>query len=739
MKPTPLISPLSNSRLRAFLSINLCALLLFAVGKVRAQQQLPVTEVGERRVVPTVEPEAMTGPMPENLAPGAFNPAFTSGRTLPIINDIGTTYSASQGVFTQADIRDKPLFRTTEFLEQIPGLIVTNETNGVDANTLFLRGFNIDHGTDFAFFFEGVPLNLGSNPHAQGYTDMQFVISELVSNVDYGKGPYYAKVGNFSSVGYSDIHYFDVMPYGIAKVEAGQYDWFRTVVANSGCVGPGTLLYGFQFNSFDNSFSVPEHLNKTTGVLRYTLAGDDDKLTFTALMYNGQGTSEPVIPLRLVESGAIGRFTNVSPTDYIIADRFLTNAVWQHHWGDGALTLANVYATYFTLSLKENPVGTVINPDGSFSSGQIDQRDHRWETGFNLSHTWKSKLLGDQTANTVGVQLRHDQIPQDDIFATTDGQFTSIASSTGLEETDLGLFYQNETKWGEKVRTVLGLRGEVFHAGVSNNLFPENSGTKTTEMFLPKGSLVLGPWSHTEFYVNGGYSFHSDNAGGAIANIDETTGGLAVKTPLLVQARGAEVGFRSQQIRNLTTSFALWQLHLGSELVFDPIAETTVPLRSSDRYGTEWINTYHLNDWFTLNADYTWSHGRLLGFDPTTPGQHIPQAVTTTFSGGPSLTFRNGLFANLRYRYWGPRYLIEDASASSRATNLFELSTGYQCTRYTVNLQILNLFNNNGHDIDFAGSTFYPQFGDTAPSGGNDLIFKPQQPFQARISFTLRW
>src|SRR5262249_31934961 len=150
------------------------------------------------------------------------------------------------------------------------------------------------------------------------------------------------------------------------------------------------------------------------------------------------------------------------------------------------------------------------------------------------------------------------------------------------------------------------------------------------------------------------------------------TGTPVPRVPLLVQARGAEVGVRSQAIPDLTTSVALWQLHLGSELEFDVVSQTTTPLRPSDRYGIEWTNTHPLCNWFTLNADYSWSHGRLLGIDPETPGQHIPQAVTTVFSGGPSLRLPSGLFANLRYRYWGPRPLIEDSSASSRATNLFE-------------------------------------------------------------------
>jgi hypothetical protein len=693
---------------------------------------LPPTRVVAPQPIAEPPPPTPSVPVPPPQSPRLPSPLDTSGRTAPVVNDVGAPVSTSQGVVTQADIQNKPLFRTTEFFEQIPGLIFSNETNGIDANTMFLRGFLIDHGTDFAFFVDGVPMNLGSNPHAQGYTDLQFVIPELISTVDFGKGPYYAQVGNFSAVGYANVQYVDALPAGIAKIEAGKYDWFRTVVANSGSVGPGTLLYAVQFNYFDNAYSTPENLNKTSVMFRYTLGNDHDKFTLSAYLYNGQGTSEPVIPLRFTETGQLSPFFNVSPSDFIVANRFMLNGQWQHRWEDGALTQGNVYGYRFTLSLNENPSGFTTGPQGD----QIDQIDQRWVVGANLSHTWKSAWLGDRVSNTVGVQARHDAIGAD-VNLEEDRLFIGPDSSATISESDTGFFYQNQCQWSDKVRTVLGVREEIYSVDVTNHLFPENSGGKTSTIFLPKGSLVLGPWEHTEFYLDGGYSFHSNNAEGAVINIDPNTGSTTAREPLLVQARGAEIGVRSQAIHNLTTSVALWQLHLGSELIFDPVAETTTPLRSSDRYGIEWVNTYRVCDWLTLDGDYSWAHGRLIGLDPTTPGQHIPDAPTTVFSGGPTLKLPDGLFATLRYRYFGPRYLIEDGSASSRATNLFELSCGYECPRYTLNLQVLNLFNSNGHDIDFYDSTFYPNYGDKAPV--NDILFKPLQPFAMRFSVTMRW
>lgn len=632
------------------------------------------------------------------------------------------------------------MFRTTSFLEQIPGFTITTETGGIDANTMYVRGFLIDHGTDWTFFVDSVPINQDSNVHAQGYTDLQWVIPELIGTIDFGKGPYFAHVGDFSTVGWSNIHYLEELPYGIFKIEAGKWDWFRTVVANSGHVGPGVLLYGVQFNYFNNVFQPPEHLNKTSAVFRYAIAEECDKFTFSAYLHNGQAVHSPVVPLHLVQSGAISRFTNlVGPSEQVFINRFTLNGQYQHRWANEAVTQAQVWTTASWLKFYDDATGFNSGPQGD----QVGQVDQRWATGANLSHTWRSYLLGDRVQNTLGLQVKHDDIPHSDVFATQNGVRLNVPPDpaadrvASIEGTDTGLYWQNEFKWMEKVRTVLGLRGEFYTVDVANHLTPENSGSKTTEMFLPKGSLILGPWAHTEFFLNGGYSFHSNFAQGAVASIDRATGNPVQRVPLLVQARGAEVGFRSQAIHNLTTSAALWQLHLGSELIFDPAAATTVPKRGSDRYGIEWINNYRLCRWLSLDADYSWSHGRFLGIDPTINGNHIPDAITTSFSGGPSVRLPNGLFANLRYRYWGPRYLIEDATGTSRATNMFELSTGYECQRYTLNLSILNLFNSNGHDIDFFGTSFYPNFGDTAPT--QDILFKPLQPFQVRASLTMRW
>jgi hypothetical protein len=648
-------------------------------------------------------------------------------------------------VITQVDLENVPLLRTTDFLEQIPGLIVTQHSSQGKANQYFLRGFSLDHGTDFAGFVDDVPYNLPSHAHGQGYLDLNSVIPELVGTVEFRKGPYYADIGDFSSAGSASIHLRDRLPSGIAKVEAGMYDWYRVVVANSPEVGPGHLLYAVEGNLYNGPFDFHENFNRAVGILKYTLGDESDGLTLSAIAYNASGRAINQIPLRATQQGLISSLGSEDPSDFLTTSRFTLGGQWWHRCEDGSLTRANVYGVYYSLSLFSNFTFFLRDP---VNGDQIDQIDRRWITGGNVSHQWNSRLWGDRVVNTIGLQVRNDSIPHVGLHHTSGRELVNPIVDDSVQEISTALYASSQVKWAEKVRTVVGARGDYFHFDVNARDTPENSGKSEAKLFSPKGSLILGPWQRTDFYLNGGFSFHSNDARGVVATLAPGFTAQDVPTPQLtapglVRSRGAEVGLRTQAIPGLTLGLALWQLHLDQELEFSGDEGTTTPLRASDRYGIEWTNTYRVNPWLTLDADYAWSHGRLLGVDPTTPGNHIPEAITTVFSGGPSVRLPSGWFADLRFRYLGPRALVEDNSASSRATQLFEMSLGYQCQRYTAGVELLNLFNSNGHDIDyFYGSGLRTDPGFPFPPGDpgvQDIHFKRLEPFAVRFYYTLKW
>lgn len=714
---------------------------LLAAGLASAQETPvlpPVRVTGERPTpkVPEPEPEPLPPP-PPSLVPGFLE---GTGRTGPLSNAAGAPFSASQGYFTQADIANLPLARTTEFLEQVPGLIVTQHSSILKANQYFLRGFSLDHGTDFAGFVDDVPYNLPTNAHGQGYLDLNSVIPELVEYVEFRKGPYYASVGDFSSTGSVNIHLMDSLPAGIFKIEAGQYDWFRAVVANSGCLGTGNLLYAVETNYYDGPYTLKQHAGRYVGILKWSTGNEDDHLTLSAMAYNGSGNAPNQIPLRAVQQGLIPSLGVIDFSDFLTTQRFTLNGQWFHKGEDGSVTKANVYGYYYSLNIFSNFTFFLNDP---VNGDQIDQIDRRWVSGTNLEHTWESKLFGSQVVNTVGYQLRNDWIPHVGLHNTAQRQPLSAVNDDKVDQLVNSVYAETQVKWSEKVRTVLGARGDWYFFNVDSQDTPENSGKRDAKIFSPKLGVILGPWCETEFYFNAGTSFHSNDARGVVANVDPVTGDPAAKAPPLVRSKGCEIGFRSKLIPNLTTGAALWQLNLGQELVFSGDSGTTEPLRASDRYGIEWSNTYRVCDWLSINADYSWAHGRLLGTDPDVPGQYIPESITTTFSGGPSVKLPGGWFADLRFRYVGPRPLVEDNSASSRATQLFELSMGYQCLRYTAGVEIINLFNSNGHDIDYyygSGLPTDPGFPFPAGSSGvNDIHFKQLEPFQARFYLNVRF
>jgi len=723
-----------------FLPWTVAAILSMAVATAAPAQpgaELPAVPVpGERPQTPELMPEPLA-PSPTSLLPNFFE---QSGRTTPISNAIGSPYSASAGSFNQADIRNLPWMRTTEFLELIPGLIVTQHSSILKANQYFLRGFSLDHGTDFAGFVDDVPYNLPTNGHGQGYLDLNSVIPELISHVDFRKGPYYANIGDFSSAGSAAIHYFDRLPYGFVKVEAGQYDWFRAVVANSSDLGQGHLLYAVETNYYDGPYTLKQHAGRYVGVLKWTMGDECDGLTLSAQAYNGSGNAPNQIPLRAVWQGLIPSTGVIDWSDFITTSRFTLNAQWWHEHDDGSMTRANLYGYYYSLNLFSNFTFFLADP---VNGDQIDQVDRRWVSGLNLSHTWNSKLLGDQVVNTVGAQIRNDWIPRVALQNSTQRQIIGVVSDDSVEQLNTGIYASQQFKWSEKIRSVLGARADVFYFNVDAHATPENSGERHTKVFSPKGSLVMGPWQDTEFYLNGGYGFHSNDARGTVINVDPLTGDPAPRAIPIARSRGAEFGVRTQRIPNLTAGFALWQLRSDQELIFVGDAGTTEPLRASERYGIELTNTYEICSWLSFNADYAWTHGRLLGTDPETPGQYIPQAATTVFSAGPAIHLPSGWFADLRFRYVGPRPLTEDNRASSRATQLCELQTGYQCLRYSIGVQFLNVFNSNGHDIDYYyGSALPTDPGFPFPPGSEgveDIHFRRLEPFQARLFFTLRF
>lgn len=710
---------------------RLCGLLLIGVCRVaQAQQPVPfdnVPTLPETEVVaepPTVTPgqSATAGQNATFFNANSFD-AFTSPDRRQ--TTLGTTSSASQGTFGRADIEYRPFARPAEVMELVPGLIATQHSGSGKANQYFLRGFNLDHGTDFAVNVDGVPINLRTHGHGQGYLDLNFLIPELIDHVDFRKGPYYAQDGDFASAGAADISLSQGFPQSYVKLGGGSYDFWRALVVDSSEFRQGTLLTAFEFQAYDGPWVLPENVQKYNGVMKYTVGDDEFGGSVSLLGYSNRWTATDQIPRRAVEAGLISRLGFIDGTDGGRTARVGVNTQLWSRDNDSETTL-NLYSTYYDLDLWSNFTYFLDNPvDGD----QFQQSDRRFTSGLNLQHTYEANLA----RNTIGGQVRNDAIPEVALLTTTARVPNGVTSDSKVYETSYSLFAMQELTIWEKVRPSYGLRGDIFHFDVTSRSTPINSGTDTAGILSPKASIAFGPWAKTEIFTNWGLGFHSNDARGVVIQVDPADGVTPVgQARPLVRSHGCELGVRTQAIEGLTSTVSVWNLDLDSELLFVGDAGTTEASRPSRRTGVEWTNFYTVNSWLQWDVDAAFTHARFR--DEAPEGDHIPGAIGTVLNTGPTILLPSGFFWTFRTRYFGPRPLVEDNSIRSNYTSLCNMAVGYQTRRFRASVDFLNLFNSKDHDIDY----FYTSRLPGEPAGGvDDLHYHPVEPFGVR--FNLAW
>ncbi|MDO3522928.1 TonB-dependent receptor [Ralstonia pseudosolanacearum] len=643
-----------------------------------------------------------------------------------------TGEAASQGYVPRAQLENRPLLRPGELLETVPGLIVTQHSGDGKANQYFLRGFNLDHGTDLATTVAGMPVNMRTHAHGQGYTDLNFLIPELVSGIAYKKGTYFAEEGDFSAAGAVRIDYADKLPHGLAQFELGEYGYRRGLLADSRAVGPDTLLYGFEWLGENGPWVVPEGVHKLNGVLRYTLPlGGGERVTVTGMAYRNTWQSTDQVPQRAIDQGLIARFGAIDPTDGGMASRYSLSADWLRPLADGQLK-ANAYVIKSRLTLFSNFTDALANP---MLGDQFEQFENRVTTGINASRTWFGELAGHDSETEIGSQTRYDRLDPILLADTVARQPYALVRSDTVDETSTALYLRNSIQWRPWLRTLAGLRADQFwyRVGSSN---PRNSGSGAEHIVAPKLGVVLSPTAGTDVFVNWGRGYHSNDVRGATTTVDPASGNPVRKVSVLVPATGYEVGVRTKALaRDLQLSASLWRLDIGSELVFAGDTGTTQPSRPSRRTGVELAAYYKPSPDLILDADAAFSRARFRDADPA--GDHIPEAIQTTASAGMSWTHGRWTLG-ARLRYFGPRPLIEDNSVRSASSFLVNLKAGYRVRKNVrVFVEVLNALNRKANDIDYDYASLLK--GETSPvdasgaaTGINDRHIHPAEPRTVR-------
>jgi outer membrane receptor protein involved in Fe transport len=639
---------------------------------------------------------------------------------------IGEVASASQGTVQDDQLGNRPVRRPGEVLEVVPGLILTQHSGDGKANQYFLRGFNLDHGTDFATRVDGLPVNMPTHAHGQGYSDLNFLIPELVESVEYRKGTYYADEGDFSAAGAANIRYRRRLDRAFVALSGGQHAYQRGVVAASTDVGGGDLVMAAQYARENGPWVLPEGYEKIGALLKYTRGDGERGFGIEPVGYDGHWRSSDQIPLRAVQQGLVSRFGSIDPTDEGASHRYSVSADGWQTLGPGELR-ANLYAIDYRLALYSNFTYFRDPVHGD----QFEQYDNRLVLGGTVKYEQPLRMWERDGAFKAGLQVRDDHLDPVGLYATVARARYRTVSETHVHETSYSAYLSEDVRITPWWRTELGARLDDFQFDVSANL-AANSGTARASIASPKLTMVFGPWSRTEYFLNYGKGFHSNDARGITITVDPNDRVTPVpKVDALVRAVGAEVGVRTALIPKLQLAAALWTLTLDSELTLNSDASQVVPAGPTRRYGVELGAYYRPVEWIVVDGDACWTHARYSAFDPAE--QYIPNALEQVASVGVTINRSTGWYGGSRLRYFGASPMTQSNTMRSRPSLQLYAEAGYHFTPALSGVvTVFNLLDRRDYDIEY----YYPSQlrGEAAPV--NDIHFHPAEPLSIRVALT---
>ena len=633
------------------------------------------------------------------------------------LEQIGQTQAASEGTVGYDDLQNRPILRIGELAESVPGLIATQHSGGGKANQYFLRGFNLDHGTDFSVSWDGMPVNIRSHAHGQGYLDLNFMIPEFIERIDYSKGVYRADVGDFSAAGSARFKTYDSLERSFVTAEIGEDDYRRAVAGLSQEINEDTtLLLGGAYTHDDGPWELPEDLDRYKGFAKITHEGDEFTTRVSLFGFRSTWNGTDQIPLRAVESGQVGRF------GYIDDDS--GGRTWRYGLAVSAESddmHLEAYASRYALNLFSDATYFLDDP---VNGDAIEQADRRWVFGAKASKDWDTRIGDMPTTITAGLDLRGDVAGQVALFHVADRERFATVRDDDLQEYSFEPWVEAETHLTDTLRLVLGLR-ESYYTGSVDSLLAANSGSHSDSLLQPKMSLAWLVSDSVELYASAGRGFHSNAIQGTVTREDPVSGEPAEAVPFLVKGDGAEAGARFDPLPGLKATVSAFVLDLGSELIFVGDAGTSEPSSGTRRYGVEGTVFYTLNDWLTVDAETALTHARF----KNEVDNYVPQSIPFMLAGGATFNF-HPVHAALRLRHFSSTPLIEDNSVRSEATTMVNGSVSYEFGPATATLSVFNIFDAKDADIQY----YYASQMAGEPDPVEDIMFHPALPREFRFS-----
>ena len=671
-------------------------------------------------------------------------------------------YSAASSKTIRAfDLQIRPNNTAHDMLQQVPGLFIAQHAGGGKAEQIFLRGFDADHGTDVAISVDGVPVNMVSHGHGQGYADLHFQIPELIETVDVHKGPYFANYGNFATAGAVTFHTRDHLEHNSVRVEAGEFGTSRvTTLMQLPTQGPhqGAYFAG-QFYATDGPFRSPQDFQRFNLFGKFhTHVSEMGKLAFSVSAFGSAWDASGQIPMRSVANGSLGRFEALDDLEGGTTSRQDLSLIYTLGESDQYLKL-QAYTSRYTFKLFSNFTFYLDDP---IQGDMIEQIDNRHIVGLNAEYRFLN-AFGDRLAiTTFGGGFRSDGV-RVALWHSPDRVRQTQRVNSDIVENNLFLWAREELLLSPKLRMQLGLRADYFTFDVEDHLenvatntgLPHASGYAQKRIVNPKGSVVFSPVETLDLFVNAGSSFHSNDARDVviakrIKELDQSLGRQGLNSAqidaelrarnfdpdqrnieTLPRAIGAELGIRTQVTSRLHLGVAGWWLRSDQELVYVGDAGTTEISDQTRRMGLDFEGRMQLASWMWADADLNISRGKVK--DAPSGADVVPLAPRLTSTGGLTMRHPKGLEGSLRYRLLDDRPANEDNSVVAEGYSVVDLSVAYQIGAVKLLLQVDNVLNTEWNEAQFDTESLLR--GETEPV--SEIHFTPGNPrnVQAGVSY----
>jgi outer membrane receptor protein involved in Fe transport len=669
---------------------------------------------------------ALAQEVPAASGPVADDPQETSRDVVVVFGraeeQIGTATSASEGVVGYADLSTRPISRAAELVEVIPGMIATEHSSGGKANQYFMRGFNLDHGTDFAGFIDGVPINQRSHPHMSGYLDLNLLMADLVERVEFRKGVQYAENGDYSSAGSASFVLYDKLPENYVQLRLDP-DEYRLSAAGSWDIGDGTLLVAASHEGGDGAFDLSADLNKNILYVKYSQPMGDARLRLGFIGYENDWIASDQIPLRAVEDGTISRFGFIDPTNGGTSKRYIASAGLE--W-DEASVLG--YVQKSELNLFHN-FTYFIDP---VLGDQVEQVEDRLAAGFRARMKRDFDLFGMKATGRIGADAHMDWLDESGLYRTTARVRTSAIASDKVDVMSADVWGDLTLHWTDRLRTTFGLRADYIDGEV-DGLVPANAGNDNGVQWSPKANIAYRVTDDLEVYAGYGLGFHTNNIVGVVQTEDPVTGDPVDPATLFAESKGGEVGLRWEPNDTFNLSAAVFALDFDSELIYVGDAGISEPSDPTERHGVEVAAFWNPVDWLAFDASYAYAHSRFK--DAPAGLDRVPNTVEGVAAAGVTWLPGDGWEGSLRVRYLGPGPLIEDNSVRSPSTTLVNAGISKDFGTFEIGLDILNLLDAEDYDMVY----FYESqlAGEAAPV--EDIHFHPVHPRTAVLNLKAKF